>query len=45
MTWKRAANRKPGKPYIPDREDLDERNRPLREASEARKAPKGAKKT
>lgn len=40
--WARASNAKPGKPYIPDRKDMNEKNRPAREVAAARK--KGGKK-
>jgi hypothetical protein len=46
MGWRRAANAKPGKPFIPDRETLNEMNRTAREAAAKRKitASKGRSK-
>jgi hypothetical protein len=48
MGWRRgpgtteaeqAITKKRGRTYIPDREEMNERNRPMREAAEAKKHP------
>ena len=36
--WRRRATRKPGVPYIGDREELDEKNLPARTAADAKHA-------